>query len=170
MNGNTSFSFMACIMCHGWGTEVSEEEASLFSRIVNTSGRAAVALDTMLMHMTMAWYYRIFPLLDVSSEVEVAFSSQHIIPLHWNGLIVVISTVAVHVVGVWVITVLYLVKIRYTRQGNIWHTISQLMSEQTLPILEYSNELRDKDVANLLKGKDQMVKIGRSENGRVQVM
>lgn len=167
---DTSYSLIACILCNGWGSQLSEEDASLFSRIINTNSRAAVALDTLLLHMVMSWYYRIFPILDVSSEIEVAFSSQHIIPLHWNGLIAIISTVAVHIVGVWIITVLYLVKIRYTRQGNIWHTISQLVSEQTLPILEYSNELRDKDVANLLKGKDQMVKIGRSETGRVQVM
>ena len=87
------------------------------------------------------------------------------------GLIVVLILATVNLVSVWSITAQYVKYSRYTRAGDFWYSISQLVSEETWPILQQSNNLRDRDVSRALAGDAQLVRMGRSaDTGRVEVM
>ncbi len=167
---SANLSLSTCSPCQGVGTALSDDSGSLFTRIINTTNRAAIAIETLLFHISSIWYYRIHPLFDYPTTIEVAFSGQFSVPTYWNGMVAVISIVLVHLVCVWVITGLYVARVRYTRQGNIWHAVSQLLSKQTEAILEQSNEIKDDDVSKLIRKKDPWVIMGRSETGRVEVL
>ncbi|KAI1390258.1 uncharacterized protein F4822DRAFT_230987 [Hypoxylon trugodes] len=164
-------SLIVCTSCQSRGFTALKDGAAIFEQIVNTSDRVAVAIDTYIAKLVQNFYYLILPLFDVPGNIEVVFSTEARIPKQWNGLIAVLVMASVDLVCVWVITALYIRNVRYTRQGDFWHTISQLMSEPTLSILKQSNELRDSEVSKLLKVNDPWVSIGRSmDTGKVEVL
>lgn len=79
--------------------------------------------------------------------------------------------VAVVLLCVLAIVVLYIRNIRYARQGNFWHAVSQLMCDGTQPVLEQSNELNDSSVTRAVKERNVMVSVGRSTlTGRVEIV
>ncbi|KAI0459724.1 hypothetical protein F5B21DRAFT_455849 [Xylaria acuta] len=168
VSGN--FSLNTCSYCEGIGAALSSESALVFTQIINTTGRSALAIESLLFHFASIWYYGILSSFNYPADVEVSFSAQYTVPTHWNGLAAVLSLVAVHFFCVWFIAGLYFKHTRYTRQGNIWQTVSQLISEQTQPMLGQSNELKDEDVTELLRDNNPCVTLGRSSTGRVELL
>lgn len=67
---------------------------------------------------------------------------------HTHGLVLV------NLVCVWAITVLCVVHTRYFGQGNVWHTGSKIMSEDTRFVLEQIKQVKDEDVEKRLKVDD----------------
>lgn len=164
-------SYMACNFCDFAGWAIPPDIGALFTRTIHTTGRAAWAIESFLTTYTQSWYAQILPQFDVAAGIDVTFSTQVRIPRHWGGLIAALAMVLVNLVCVWAITVLYVVHTRYSRQGNVWHTVSQIMSEDTRLVLEQSNQVTDEDVEKRLKGNDYLVFIGRSKNsGKVNVL
>lgn len=163
-------SVNTCVRCWAWGELVSRDISALFNRVINTTGRAALAIDSFLSIITMNSYYELLPGFNVPGTIEVAFSRECTVPRHWRGITVVISTIAVHLLCSGIVTLLFIRRTRYTREGNVWHAVSQLVSDTTRPALEISNELRDKDVTHAFRGNDELVKIERSAFGTVEVI
>lgn len=159
-----------CNTCWAWGTPMSRDVGVLFTRIINTGGGAALAIDALLFSVMSNWYYDLLPGFNVPGTVEASFSKECNIPRRWDGIVIVITTVTIHLICVLSTTILYVKRTKYTRQGNIWHTISQLVSATTNPTLELSGEKRDKDVSKQLQEDDRLVTICRSESGQVEVL
>lgn len=152
---------------------VPPDISALFARTIHTTGRAGWAIQNLLTTYTQSWYAQLLPLFDVGADVEVKYSAQVRIPVHPGGLIAVICIVLVDLVCIWAITVLYVVHTRYSRQGNIWHTVSQIVvSEDTRMVLEQSDRVvLDREVEERLKGDDYMVFIGKPKGSeRVSVL
>ncbi|XXG93884.1 hypothetical protein Hte_000133 [Hypoxylon texense] len=165
-----SSSLILCTACLTKDSTASKDGGALFMQIVNSSNRVAVATDAYITRLVQNFYYLLLPLFDIPVYVEVVFSTQVSIPRQWNGLIAVLVMVSITLVCIWIITALYVRNARYTRQGDIWHAVSQLMAEPTQSILQQSNELGDKEVVRMLKGIDPFVTVSRSaETGRVEV-
>ena len=101
-------------------------------------------------------------MFDVVADVETVLTTRAWVPRSWDGLVVVLVLVAGDLICVWIVMLLYIPSIRYARQGNCWHGVSQLMSEQTQPVLDQSIELKDSEVRRMMKGSDPIVTIGRS--------
>lgn len=156
-------SWIMCNVCFFDGWAVPPGIAALFARTIHTTGRAGWAIQTFLTTYTQSWYAQILPQFDVAAEVDVTFSTQVRIPRHWRGLVATLVIVTVNLICVWAITVLYVVHTRYSRQGNVWHTVSQIMSEDTRLVLEQSNQVKDDEVEKRLKADDYLVFIGRSK-------
>ncbi|KAI1813873.1 hypothetical protein GGS20DRAFT_449969 [Poronia punctata] len=163
-------SAVACTSCWAWGSFLPRDVAVLFTRIINTSGNAALAIDAVFYAITVNWYYDLLPAFDVSGTVEASFSKECSIPKYWQGIVAVISALVIHLICVLVITIRYVKYTRYTRQGNIWHAISQLVSMPTYEILGSSNEKTDRDVSEELGMDNVLVGIDRSVSGRVEVI
>lgn len=155
-------SWIMCNDCAFDGWTIPPDIAALFARTVHTTGRAGWAIQNFLTTYTESWYAQILPQFDVAAEIDVTFSTQVRIPRHWGGLIAALVMIIVNLVCVWAITVLYVIHTRYSRQGNVWHTVSQIMSEDTRLILEQSNQLMDEDVEKRLKVDDCLVFLGKS--------
>ncbi|XXG99037.1 Macrophage colony-stimulating factor 1 receptor [Hypoxylon texense] len=165
------YSMRLCYVCTCDTSNVlSAEDAALFMRIINTTGRAGLAFESLLFGVTANAYYQVFQKFDVFYPVTVEFTIQAQVPMFYQGIAAVISMVVVELICVWLIAFLYVTRTRYTQQGNIWQTVSQLMSDSTRPILERSSEMRDSDVSKMLASDDRLVRIGRCErNGKIEV-
>lgn len=164
-------SYMTCNFCAFAGWPVAPDIAALFTRTVHTTGRTAWAIQSFLTTYTESWYAQILPQFDVSAGIDVTFSTQVRIPRRWEGLIAALVMVIVNLVCVWAITILYIVHTRFSRQGNVWHTVSQILSDDTRLILEQSNRVMDDEVEKRLKVDDYLVFIGRPKgSGNVSVM
>ncbi|KAI0864886.1 hypothetical protein F4860DRAFT_382635 [Xylaria cubensis] len=173
--GNTvvGTSVGMCNHCVLFGGGVSDDIAALFQYIINTTGRSAVAIDTYLTMLSRSWYYSLLPKFDVPGNVSAAFVAEVLLPLRWSGLTAVIVLVATNTVLMWIILVLYIQRTRFTLAGNYWHAVAQLVSKETIPLLEKSGEMEDEDVKERLdlESEDFLVKIDQSEgDGRVTVV
>ncbi|KAK5625700.1 hypothetical protein RRF57_001416 [Xylaria bambusicola] len=167
---NQGVSVGVCSPCWGWTWATSRDIAVLFTRIINTSGRAALAIDAVLYAVMSTWYYDLLPGFNVPGTVEASFSKACSIPRRWWGAIVVTSLVIIHLVCVLTIALRYLRLSRYSRQGNIWHTVSQLVSTRTSYVLDIGNDAGDEVVAEMLQGNDTLAKIDYTESGRVGII
>lgn len=161
-----------CDHCDGGGHRALASMATVFQQIINTSGvAAATAIDAYLIMLSRSRYYTILPRFNVPGYVNVTFSEQGLLPRHRMGLIVVLILATVNLVSVWSITAQYVKYSRYTRAGDFWYSISQLVSEETWPILQQSNEMRDRDVSRALGENARLVRVGRSaDTGRIEII
>ncbi|KAG8161128.1 hypothetical protein KVR01_009392 [Diaporthe batatas] len=160
MFAQSGASWIMCTLCTLFGWAVPPDIAALFSRTIHTTGRPSWAIQSFLTTYTQSWYAQFLPELDVAADIDATFSTQARIPRYWGGLIAALVMNMVNLVCVWIIAVLYVVRTRYSRQGNVWHTVSQMMSEDTRIILEQSNKVKDNEVKKALKSDDYLVFIG----------
>ena len=169
--GDASVSL--CDHCDILGFSVPDDIAALFQNIINTTGRAAVAIDTYLAILSRWWYYYLFPRFDVPGYVDIVFVAEIVLPLHWRGIIAVLVLVGVNTIVMWIIAVLYVRRTRFSLAGNYWHAIAQLISKETIPLLDKGSEVKDEDLKEQLdiESEDFLVKIGRSPyDGHVTVV
>ncbi|RWA13176.1 hypothetical protein EKO27_g1889 [Xylaria grammica] len=157
--GNASVSM--CVQCDIRGYSVPDDVAALFQRIINTTGRASIAIDTYLAVLSLWWYYYLFPRFNVPGYVDVAFVADVLLPIRWRGLTAVLVLVGMNTVVMWIIAALYVRRTRFSRAGNYWHAVAQLISEDTIPLLEKSGEIKDEDLTEQLdlESEDFLVKL-----------
>ena len=142
--------------------EPPKDGQAVFVHSIDVSGRAALALEAFVAKLTQTFYYLMQPMFDVVMDVKTVSTTRAQVPRSCDGLVVVLALVAGNLFCVWIVVFLYIPNIRYARQGNCWHGVSQLMSEQTQPVLDQSIELKDSEVRRMMKGSDPIVTIGRS--------
>ena len=87
------------------------------------------------------------------------------------GFISVITLVAVHFIYVTIITALCIAQVRYSRYNNIWHTISQLVTEELREVLDRTDNVGDKIATSYSEASgDYRVKLGKlSDDGRIGI-
>ncbi|XXG94187.1 hypothetical protein Hte_000439 [Hypoxylon texense] len=112
------YSILSCVDCTGVGPVVAEDSASVFQNIINTSERAAIAIDTFLIHFAFNWYYQLLSAFDGVSDIEVSFSADFIVPVNRQGFCAITVIIATHLVCVWIIASLYIKQVKFTRQGK----------------------------------------------------
>lgn len=132
-------SWIMCNYCGFDGWAVPPDMAALFSRTIHTTGRAAWAIQTFLTVYTSSWYAQVLPQLDVAA---------------------VLAVVLTYMFCVWAVAALYVCQARYTRQGNVRHTVAQLMSDLTEPVLRRADEMTDDALSEQLRGNDPLVRVG----------
>lgn len=162
-----------CSHCSIYSNGVSDDITALFQDIINTSGRAAIAVDAYLAMLSRSWFYYLLPKLDVPGYVETASVVQVLLPLRWNGLTAVLVLVGTNMIFMGIVSVLYVRRTRFSFAGDYWHAIAQLISPDTISLYEKSREMKDDDVEEKLdvESEDFLVKIERSvEDGLVTVV
>ncbi|KAI1421740.1 hypothetical protein F5Y12DRAFT_800685 [Xylaria sp. FL1777] len=166
-------SVTMCRRCNISGYGVSDDIAAIFLRIINTTGRSTIALDTYLAMLSRSWYYYLLPKFDVPSYVDLVSVVEVLLPIRWRGLTAVLVLVGVNTVLMWIIAALYIRRTRFSLAGNYWHAVAQLVSTDTISLLEKSSEMQDDDVMEQLdlESEDFLVKIDHSiRDGRVTVV
>ncbi|KAI1174967.1 hypothetical protein F4777DRAFT_552066 [Nemania sp. FL0916] len=164
VNTANNESIPVCAHCDVFGPGISSDIGTVFEQIVATTGRAAVAVDAYLMMLTRSWYYSLVPKFDVSGYVTSSFSTEVLLPVYWNGLTIVIVLAAINTVTVWVITVLYIRNSRHGMIGNFWQAASQLMSKNTVHVLEKGYNMKDEEIYKLLEPDDFLVRVTSSHD------
>lgn len=159
--GSFGGSWIMCSLCALVGWAIPPDIGALFARTIHTTGRASWAIQIFLTTYTESWYAQILPQFDVAADIDVTFSNQFRIPRRWEPLAATLVLVVLNLACVWTITALYVFHTRYSRQGNLWHTVSQIMSEETNMVLEQSNQVKDREVEKGLKAGDYLMFIGK---------
>ncbi|KAI1767577.1 hypothetical protein GGR53DRAFT_526430 [Hypoxylon sp. FL1150] len=93
---------------------------ALSSKIMNSSNRAAVAIDKYTVKLARNLYY--------------PYSTS-------RGMLRSSSPILTDLACIWTIIALYVRNIRYTSEGSFWHAESQLIAETTRSVLQQSGEL-----------------------------
>ncbi|KAI1773425.1 hypothetical protein F4818DRAFT_109059 [Hypoxylon cercidicola] len=139
--------------------------------VLKTTNRPALAIQGMFTIMAMSLHYAQIVLADIEDDVSLTTAVSVTIPVRWTGLAISAGIVGANLVCIVAITVLFLLRTRFSKQGHFWHTIAQLVSERTVDILQASPESRDDHVAKEVLTGDPLVVIGRCKRtGRVQVL
>ncbi|KAI5927257.1 hypothetical protein F4810DRAFT_722429 [Camillea tinctor] len=167
----TDYAVALCDYCYKYGIGVDREIISLLGDVLRFTQRAATAILTSWSVLGQTYFYDLLDLLDVSGEALTVSTANVQIPLHSRGFIAVSIILAVHLASITVITIFYIAKTRYSRQGNLWYAISQIVCHETESILTECNEMKDDGVTDLMKNDDHLVGLARSENnGRVELV
>lgn len=180
--GSKNTAFGLCTHCYT-DTRILPhmEYAHLFSNMILgtplTSGRAADALHAFISVAGLNVYNRFLATsMNVPQQARVVTTREVTVPGSWPpstascaGLIAVASLLAAYLSLVAVTTVLYIRHTRYSRYGNVWHVISQLVdSEELGEALKFGNNASDKAVKVDLRTKgsfkeDVLVKLGKTD-------
>ncbi|KAI1124166.1 hypothetical protein F5Y10DRAFT_285382 [Nemania abortiva] len=171
LSGITSFA--ACSFCYAHTVFQHPHTGAILADTINHTKRAALSIDTWIFVNIQTLYNGALQVFDKSEEVKISRTSVVQAPGNcWGGdecqgLIAVSVLVFIHIGCVVCITALYLTQTRYSRHGNIWHSVSQLHDDELGDVLLRANNAKDDDIAKLLKKslRDHLVKIEVSADG-----
>jgi hypothetical protein len=171
-------SMSLCYFCTTNGYSVNPETSLLFSDIISETGRAANALLSLTTTIFTTVYYTYLSTLRVHQDARIVATTIVRAPGPCStkgcpGFSSVITLLFVHLLCVAVITVVYVRRVRYSRHGNIWHTISQLTGDGLADMLKEANHASDAAVERYVDAEyeDRPVKVGRRrESGPVEVV
>lgn len=177
--GNTpNTTFTLCHWCTTDSAQVHPEYALLFAGILAASpggGRAADALDAFLNIGSFSAYNQfLLDSMDVAEDVAMitAFAVTTPGPCSSAGMcagfISVTTLLASYLALVGAVVVIFVRCTRYSRCGNVWNTISQLVgSEELAELLDLGVDAGDsaiaKHVQHVEPGGDILVKLDRSK-------
>ncbi|KAJ2998410.1 hypothetical protein NUW58_g332 [Xylaria curta] len=160
-----------CDLCQKYGTGVDNEISALISDVFRYTKRAATAITTTWSILGQSLFFDLLDLFDVSGKALVVSTSSVQVPLRREGFSAVSVLLAVHLAVVAVVTTFYIVNTRYSRQGNLWHAISQIVCHETQTTLTRGNEMKDDAIVDLMKNNDHLVTLGRSKDtGKVELV
>ncbi|PHH89416.1 hypothetical protein CDD83_6111 [Cordyceps sp. RAO-2017] len=127
--------------------------SSLFQDTLRDTGNPALALQAIIAAVCQTAYYEKLAIEDRRAPASTSFSSSTLIPLRWTGFIVATAIVATHLVIFLTVTVLFLRLTSSSLLNNCWQAVSQVVTEDTLPILSRADSMKDKDIEQWAKSK-----------------
>ncbi|KAI1441688.1 hypothetical protein F5Y02DRAFT_421760 [Annulohypoxylon stygium] len=143
----------------------------VFMDTLQYTNRPALALQAQFTIMAMQMHYANLYTLDMPANVSVTQAVSVTVPVRWTGLAIVAGIVCANTISIIAITFVFILRTRFSKQGHFWHTISQLISEKTIDILQVSPESRDDIVVKEILKDDPIVVVARCKRtGRVQVL
>ncbi|KAI4858946.1 hypothetical protein F4820DRAFT_467585 [Hypoxylon rubiginosum] len=171
-------SYVGCVFCTNSGEILHNDLNLLFSDVIESSGRAAAALQSVISVLSATIFDGMIKVFNLTEEVSMAVTTTASTPgpcssHQCSGFISVMVLLVVHLAAVAVITALYVSQVRFSRYSNIWHAVSQLVGEELKDTLEQGNDAKDKDVVEALKRerKDDFVKLEPlGDSSRVEIV
>lgn len=151
--GAENYSVYFCSHCYMYGnlTDPHPSFSTLFHAIANKTGSVAPAIQSLLFWMAQTQYYNAFPAFDFGEESTVVYSKTVNIPQHWNGIAAVAGILSLNMICVAIIVRLFLRRTRYSRYGDIWYTIAQVLSPDLRHLLERASQATDKQIKKSLE-------------------
>jgi hypothetical protein len=173
-----NLTFFLCPICIGNGLLVNIDMAILFNTLITSTQRPVQAMQSFSTTIAASIFNDYQSSLGGAQEAQLATTTTARTPGPCSqhgcaGFITVVTLVVAHVVCVAAITALYLRQARYSRIGNIWHVVSQLVSDELKETLAQGGDKSDVTINKSLKreGHDYFVRIKRSPyDGRIEVM
>ncbi|KAL4961863.1 uncharacterized protein BDV14DRAFT_179423 [Aspergillus stella-maris] len=128
-------------------TSIADQSyTDIFKDILHETQSPALALQALITRGCQALFYEEqMRQVPVESALTV-FSSEALIPAQWDGFIISASIVVVHVIILVLVSILFVFHTRGSMIGNTWQAVAQLVSKDTLPILEEASKQTDGEV------------------------
>ncbi|KAI0450339.1 hypothetical protein F5B21DRAFT_491279 [Xylaria acuta] len=158
-------SWAVCDDCRSYGYHLPRGTQKVGEYIVNSRGRPSAVIETFLTMAAQKVYYYFLSAFDVTADFESVSVGSFEIPRAWNGFAAVTVLVMINLSCVLAITAIFIVRSKFTRCGDIWHTISQIVSEPVLEVLGQCDNVTDTIVEKTLREKDFSVSIIQCEDG-----
>ncbi|KAI1245426.1 hypothetical protein MGN70_012316 [Eutypa lata] len=118
-------------------------------------------------------YYEALPKIIPGRAASTAFSSVVLVPARWSGFIGTAVILATHLAIVLIVTTVFLTYTSTSMLGNFWQGVSQVVTEETLPILKQADRMKDKEVAGEANSEKwhmgEIKVLRRREDGRVDL-
>ncbi|KAI3331863.1 hypothetical protein HD806DRAFT_478542 [Xylariaceae sp. AK1471] len=172
-----ALSWRGCVICSFYGSAEHDEVALLWEDTIKSTGRAAEAMQAHMTVLALTQYNEFLKAFTGTEDAEIAFTRRMQTAAHCGengckGLATVAALVGSCLVCILVVTVIYVYQIRLSRQGNVWHTVAQLVGDELMETLKEGNFSNDDALKRSLRkgGKDSLVKLGRSKCGMVHVV
>jgi hypothetical protein len=171
-------TFFSCFVCIGSGQTLHIDSAVLFNNLITSTQRPVQAMQSFLTTMAATIFDDYQSSLGISQDAQLATTTTARAPGPCSqhgcaGFATVVTLVVAHLICVAAITALYLLQVRYSRIGNIWHVVSQLVSDELKETLVQGSDKSDVTINKSLKreGNDYFVRVKRSlYDGRIEVM
>ncbi|KAI1734303.1 hypothetical protein F4680DRAFT_438678 [Xylaria scruposa] len=159
------------------GVAEHDEMALLWEDTIKSTGRAAEAMQAHMTVLALMQYDEFLRTLTGTEDAEIAFTRRVQTATHCGengckGLATAATLVGCYLVCVLLVTVICAYQIRLSRQGNVWHTVAQLVGDELMETLKEGNLGNDDALKRSLRkeGKDSLVKLGRSKCRMVHVV
>lgn len=147
--------------------------ADIFQHTLRATENPALALQAMLTVLSQMLYYEALPKIIPGRAASTAFSSVVLVPARWSGFIGTAVILATHLAIVLIVTTAFLTYTSTSMLGNFWQGVSQVVTEETLPILKQADRMKDKEVAGEANSEKwhmgEIKVLRRREDGRVDL-
>lgn len=120
--------------------------ADLFQAIIRSTQSPALALQALLARGAQMLFYHNLLRFNTTQSAVTKFSTKTSVPARWTGFIVSVALISSHFAVLAVTILLFAFYTRSSLIGNYWHAISQVVSEDTLPVLDRADAAKDKEV------------------------
>ncbi|KAK2766575.1 hypothetical protein CKAH01_15453 [Colletotrichum kahawae] len=124
--------------------------AALFQDVVQSTGKLTQGLQALFTVLRQMAYYENSPYFDNESSAVITMSSEKLIPTRWTGFILVTVTIGIHFILLAAITFLFLGWSQASWLGNVWVSLSQVVSSETKDFIEKSTDQDDEAVAKMI--------------------
>ncbi|KAI1214171.1 uncharacterized protein F4807DRAFT_117380 [Annulohypoxylon truncatum] len=170
------FTWKGCIYCDSLGQSIHPGFAMLLGDTLLTTGRAAEALLCFTTALSLQWYTDAFSSLKGTIGVDIT-STKNVQTAHMckqdscKGIVSVAVILGLYLLTVFITTALFIRQVSYSRQGNVWHAVSQLLGYELEEALENGNDRGDDAMDKWTKeeGKHTLVRLKRVD-GRIQAV
>ena len=125
----------------------------LFQEIVQSGGSIAFAMQSLLMFMASTSYYQQLPQFDLASNVTQTQFIVTNVPKSWTGFTVTLVVTIVHLCVMAIVIVAFTTTTKFTKIGDTWQTVAQLVSPATADVLRGATLRSDNKVKNQIIGK-----------------
>lgn len=166
-------TFRGCTNCVLNAVNAHREVGMLWGDIIQATKRPVEALQSIKTIYAWTIYESFQRSLGVPEEVKLASILLVRTPgpcgVHGcGGYISFVLLVSFHLILIAAITAIYAKQIRYSRCGNIWHTLSQLQSLEVKEVIQQANSASDKEMRKWLrqKKKDDFVRLKETGTDR----
>ncbi|KAI0882825.1 uncharacterized protein GGS22DRAFT_195555 [Annulohypoxylon maeteangense] len=170
------YSWRGCIQCDSLGHGTHAGYSMLFEDTLLKTNLAAETLLCFTTALAFQWYTDFLSSLKGTVEVDIA-STKSVQTAHLckqrgcGGIISVALIIGFYLITVFITTALFIRQVSYSRQGNVWHAVSQLIGNELEEALENGNDRDDDDMGKWTKedDKDTLVRLEKVD-GRIQVV
>lgn len=155
MGSNSSLAL--CQYCTWYGDRHSDAaQSAIFQDILQQTSQPAMALQAYWTIIYSMYYYVQAGQFDLGAPATITTFVLRFQPSTHRGFIVYSIIIMVHLVLILFITSLFLASKRQTLLSNSWQAITQIVSMETAPILEFADRATDSEFSEWIKkrGKD----------------
>ncbi|TIC92736.1 hypothetical protein CH35J_010259 [Colletotrichum higginsianum] len=142
--------------------------AALFQDIAMTTGSLAQGLQGLFTVLRQMAYYEISPYFDMQSPASLILSNEELMPVRWTGFTVVVGMVFTHLILLAVVLVLFFKFTRLSWLGNVWMSLSQVVSLETEDLIDKSTDKLDKEVDKVIKEEASRAGTGSADRVRIK--
>ncbi|KAK6524837.1 hypothetical protein TWF281_011735 [Arthrobotrys megalospora] len=164
-NASTNLTWTLCGYCTApEHIEIFKAHAAVAQDMLKLTGNVAIMAQTLLTIIAQANYYEgLFENLNTTAAVISVYQSLQV-PVRWRGIIIVVTTLVLHLVIVLVVSIGFLCLTTMPFLGDSWQAVAQASRGETESVISNLGEMTDSDVEKSLRRRNINKQVGLARN------